>query len=149
MKRWLSLLIVAIFAGCASAPKPMAETLPGFYAMTVGGFNESLSVELKKDFTYVMDHALFACVSGPNGETPITYSKEEGSWKFDGGLVILEPKARTDGFPDAPVFAPAAFRRLVPKKDGDTFYLVHPEFPTRCVLTKRLQKDALFDFGIK
>ena len=144
MKRWLLVLTFTIFAGCASAPKPLADTLPGFYTMTAGGFNESLTVELKKDFTYAMDHELFACVIGPNGEMPITYAKEEGSWKFEGGLVILEPKARTKDFPDAQVFAPAAFRRLLPKKDGDTLYLVHPEFPTRCVLTKGRQTDSLF-----
>ena len=149
MKRWLLLLTVAILAGCASAPKPMAETLPGFYKMTAGGFNESLTVELKKDFTYTMDHELFACVIPPNGEMPINYSKEEGSWKFESGLVILEPKARTKDFPDAQVFAPAAFRRLLPKKDGDILYLVHPEYPTRCVLTKGRLKDSLFDSGIK
>jgi hypothetical protein len=144
MKSRLLLLLVAISASCTSAPTPTAETLPGFYTMIAGGFNESLTVELKKNFTYTMDHELFACVIGPSGEMPITYSKEEGSWKLEGGLIILEPKTRTKDFPEVQVFAPAAFRRLLPKKDGAAFYLVHPEFPTRCVLKKGPQKDSLF-----
>jgi hypothetical protein len=109
--------------------------------MIAGGFNESLLVELKKDGSYSMDHELFACdLSG------ITISREEGVWKIIDGLVLLDPKARTKDFPDEPVFAPAAFRRLLPKQDGENYYLVHPEYPTRCVLQKGRLNDFLFPF---
>jgi hypothetical protein len=141
---FLSIGLSAVVTGCATAAKPLVEILPGFYTMTAGGFNESLTIELKQDFTYTMDHELFACVVGPNGEMPITYSREEGSWKFEGGVVTLEAKARTKDFPDARVFAPAAFRRLQPKQNGKDLYLVHPEFPTQYVLQKGRQNDSLF-----
>jgi hypothetical protein len=146
MKRWLSLPLAAIavaFASCSTAPKPLAGSLsiPGVYTMIAGGFNESLVVEMKQDATYSMDHELFACdLSG------ITYNREEGVWRVVDGLVLLEPKARTKGFPDAPVFAPAAFRRLLPKQDGEKFYLVHPDCPTRCVLQKGRLSDFVFPF---
>ena len=93
-----------MLTGCASVSKEGKTDFAGHYAMIKGGFNESLSVELARDDLYVLEHELFACVIGPNGELPITYSKEEGTWKFDGGVIALEPKARTEGFPDAPVW---------------------------------------------
>ena len=139
MKHWLSFLTVAIsaiLASCATEPKPLSATLPGFYTMTAGGFNEKLTVDLKKDFTYSMDHQLISCT-----DLSTTFSREEGIWRSADGLVLLEPKARTEGFPDASVFAPAAFRRLVPKADENGFYLVHPDFPTRCVLTKGVRPE--------
>jgi hypothetical protein len=123
------------------APKPQEATLPGVYTMIAGGFNESLLVELKTDGSYSMDHELAAC-----DLSTITHSREEGGWKIVGGLVLLEPKARTKDFPDAPVFAPAAFRRLLPKRAGEKFLLVHPEYPTQWVLQKGRLCEFLFPF---
>jgi hypothetical protein len=127
----LAFLFCATLVGCATAVKPQAETVVGSYNMVAGGFNESLRLELKKDFSYSMDHELISCTGLAS-----TYSREEGLWNLADGLVLLEPKARTERFPDASVFAPAAFRKLLPKADKTGSYLVRPESPTKFVLQK-------------
>ena len=145
MKRMIILLVaVGLICGCASIPKD-GNALVGYYAMIRGGFNESLSIGLAQDGSYVLDHELLACVIGPNGEMPITYSKEEGTWKFEGGMVMLEPKARTKDFPDTPVFAPALARRLVPRRDGFSRVLVNADYPEQFVLRKAQKPSHLFE----
>lgn len=141
MKALVTLIIASLLAGCASAPKEAKTEFAGYYAMVKGGFNESLSVELSPDGSYVLDHELFACVIGPNGEMPITHSREEGTWKFEGGMILLEPKARTKDFPDAPVFVPALAHRLLPKRDGFSRLLVNAEHPDGFVMKKTKKAD--------
>ncbi|MBI5380628.1 MAG: hypothetical protein HZA31_01890 [Opitutae bacterium] len=128
-------------AGCASAKKEAKTEFAGYYAMVKGGFNESMSVELARDGSYVLDHELFACVIGPNGEMPITYSREEGTWKFEGGVIILEPTARTKDFPDATVFVPSLAHRLLPKRDGFSRLLVNVDHPEGFVMKKTKKAD--------
>ena len=142
MKRLLPILIVviaAVLASCATAPKPPAASLIGYYTMTAGGFNEELDVVLRKDFTYTMEYQLISCTDLSTG-----FSEEEGLWEIADGLVLLKPKTQTEGFPSAVVFAPAAFRRLRPKVDEEGVYPVHPEFPDRYVLTKNIPPDPAF-----
>jgi hypothetical protein len=143
MKTLIPLLLVILFAGCASAPRNAKSEFAGYYAMVKGGFNESMSVELAPDGSYVLDHELFACVIGPNGEMPITYSREEGVWRFEGGMILLEPKARTEGFPDASVFVPALAHRLLPNRDGFSRVLVNAEYPEHFVMKKTKKADPV------
>jgi|GEM_PF-2407851 len=114
MKTLISLLLVTVLTGCATSPKEAKTDIAGYYAMTKGGFNESMSSELAADGSYVLDHELFACVIGPNGEMPITYSREEGTWRFEGGMILLGPIAQTKDFPVASVFVPALAHRPLP-----------------------------------
>jgi len=132
-----------VLAGCVTASKEPKTEFAGYYAMTKGGFNESMSVELAPDGSYVLDHELFACVIGPNGEMPITCSREEGTWRFEGGMILLEPKARTKDFPDAPVFVPALAHRLLPKRDGFSRLLVNAEHPDGFVMKKTKKADPV------
>jgi hypothetical protein len=136
MKTIVSLMLVTLLAGCATASKEAKTEFVGYYAMVKGGFNESMSVELASDGSYVLDHELFACIIGPNGEMPITYSREEGMWRFEGGVIVLEPKARTEDFPDASVFVPAYAHRLLPKRDGFSRLLVNADYPDHIVMKK-------------
>jgi len=143
MKTLVPLLLVIVLAGCASAPKEAKTEFAGYYAMVKGGFNESLSVELAPDGSYVLDHELFACVIGPNGGMPITYSREEGVWRFEGGMILLEPKARTKDFPDSSVFVPALAYRLLPKRDGFSRLLVNVDHPDGFVMKKTKKADPV------
>jgi hypothetical protein len=143
MKALVPLLLVIVLAGCASAPKEAKTEFAGYYAMVKGGFNESMSVELAPDGSYILDHELFACVIGPNGEMPITYSREEGVWRVEGGMILLEPKARTEGFPDAFVFVPALAHRLLPKRDGFSRVLVNANHPEHFVMKKTKKPDSV------
>lgn len=138
------LLIAAGLACSCTSPPTDGSALVGYYAMIKGGFNESLSVELAQDGSYVLDHELSARVTGPNGQMPITHSQEKGTWKVEDGVVVLEPKARTKDFPDAPVFVPALARRLVPKRDGFSRVLVNAEYPEHLVLKKTPKPSPLF-----
>lgn len=143
MKTLVPLLLVMALAGCASAPKEAKSEFAGYYAMIKGGFNESMSIELARDGSYVLDHELFAGVIGPNGEMPITNSREEGVWRFEGGMILLEPKARTEGFPDGSVFVPALAHRLLPKRDGFSRVLVNAEYPEHFVMKKTRKADPV------
>ena len=143
MKSLIPLLMVVVLAGCTSAPKEAKTEFAGYYAMVKGGFNESMSVELAPDGSYVLDHQLFGCVIGPNGELTITYSREEGTWRFEGGIILLEPKARTKDFPDAPVFVPALAHRLLPKRDGFKRLLVSVDHPDGFVMKKTKKADPI------
>lgn len=136
MKALVTLIFATLLAGCATASKDAKADFAGYYAMVKGGFNESMSVELAPDGSYVLDHELFACVIGPNGEMPITCSREEGIWRFEGGMILLEPKARTKDFPDAHVFVPALAHRLLPKRDGFSRLLVNAEHLDSFVMKK-------------
>lgn len=142
----ISVVVTAgVLAGCATASKEAANDFAGHYAMINGGFNEALNVELARDGSYVLDHELFACVIGPNGQMPITYSREEGTWKLEGGVVVLEPKAQTKDFPNAPVFVPALARGLIPKRDGFSRLLVNADFPEHLVLKKTKKPNRLLE----
>jgi hypothetical protein len=146
MKPWFIVFAVAgMVAGCVAPPNEEARDLAGVYTMTKGGFNESLNLALAPDGSYVLDHELFACVIGPNGELPIFRNREEGSWKFEGGMVLLEPKARTKDFPEEAVFAPALARRLIPRREGSSRLLVNAEFPEHLVLRKTKQPTHFFE----
>ena len=105
--------------------------------MTSGGFNETMDINLAADRTYSLDHKLISCVIGPLGEMPITFSREEGAWKMADGIIVLEPRARTEGFPDAPVFVPSLARRLAPKRKNGRTLLVSADYPQHLVLVKK------------
>ena len=125
------LLVAAILGGCATSTEFKREELATRYVMTKGGFNEWLAIVLKADGSYVLDHAMFACVIGLNGEMPMFYGREEGTWSIDGGLLHFVPRARTPDFMEAAVFIPTHVQRLEPKRDGRTRLLIssdHSEY---------------------
>jgi hypothetical protein len=136
MKRALPVLILLIaVCGCATPAKD-GSALAGRYTMTKGGFNEVLSIDLESDGSYALDHELIGCVIGPNGDIAITHNREEGIWRFENGVVVLQPSARTKDFPDEPVFVPALGRRLIPKTSMFDRLLVSADYPEHFILKK-------------
>lgn len=129
-------LVAGLLTGCVTFRDDDGRRHAGYYVMTKGGFNESLRVELMPDGRYVLDHELFMCVIGPDGELPVHYARGEGRWRFETGLILLQPEARTEGFPDAMVFVPALAHRLWPQRQGFTRLLVNAGIPGVLVLTK-------------
>ncbi len=142
MKPLFFVIFSALLAGFVSPPEKVKSDVVGYYTMTQGGFNEWMSVELADDGSYILNHKVFMCVIGPNGEMPINYSKEEGTWRFDGEVILLEPKAQTKDFPDSSVFVPSLTRRLLPKMDGFIRVLVNADFPDRMVMKKTKKPSA-------
>jgi hypothetical protein len=137
MARAFIILILAVAGSGCVACSPDGSALVGHYLMTKGGFNEKLTIDLESDGSYALDHELMACVIGPSGEMVITRNREEGKWRFEHGIVVLQPSARTKGFLDQPVFAPAHTRRLAPKASLFSRSLVSADYPDHLVLTRR------------
>ena|ERR1022692_254338 len=102
-----------------------------------------MDVRLNDDSTYSIAHKLIGCT-----DLSVTNSLEVGFWKWENGLVILEPKTRSPNFPTGQVYAPAAFHRLLPKRDGKVLYLVNPDFPKHYVLQKESDITPIHD-GVK
>lgn len=115
----------------------------GYYTMVKGGFNESMSIDLSLDGSYILDHELIACDIGPNGEMPITHNREEGTWKFKDGIILLQPKTRTEDFPDAHVFVTSLAHRLLPKRVGFTRLLVNADHPDRFLMKKTPKENRI------
>lgn len=136
MKALVSLILGALLVGSAMPPKEAKGTFEGYYEMVKGGFNESMSIELSPDGSYILDHELIACVIGPNGEMSSAYSREEGTWKFEGRVILLEPKAQTKDFPNASVFVPSLTQRLLPRMDEANRLLVNADYPEKFVMMK-------------
>lgn len=141
MKAWLFLIALV---GCAKSSPSSTRSLSGLYTMVQGGFNEALNIQLAADGSYILDHELFACVIGPNGEMPLTCAREAGTWTIESGLVVLRPRARSPDFPDANVFAPAFARRLRPQGQGLNASLVNADYPSHFVFKKTDQAQHLF-----
>ena len=134
--RMVFLAALLAFAGCATASKSPKEDIVGYYAMTLGGFNEELNVELAYDGSYVLNHALMCCSINDDGELLVDHSQEKGTWKFEQGVLTLTPTTQTQGFPNQAVFVPIPARRLVPKPDGRNQLLMNAVYPDHFVLTK-------------
>ncbi|MEY2880331.1 MAG: hypothetical protein RLZZ15_2711 [Verrucomicrobiota bacterium] len=125
--------MVAALAACSTPHETTRQDVVGRFVMTKGGFNEWLTLELNADGSYGLDHAMFACVIGPNGEMPIHHGREEGIWRIEQGIVALEPRARSKDFMDAPVFVAVHVQRLAFRRAAGHRTLVHataPEFLT-------------------
>jgi hypothetical protein len=130
--QFLPIALALVLSGCAMAPKPVtAESVTGVYNMVEGGFNESLKVWINGDSTYTMEHKLIGCT-----DLSVTRRSEVGFWKWENGLVILEPRTRDSNFPTGRVYTPATFHRLQPKPEGKDLYLVNPDFPKQSVLKR-------------
>lgn len=135
------LLIALVFAtGFFAASMPVklqpSPEIAGVYAMTKGGFNEELKIAFSRDGSYTMDHLLIGCVIDGDGVISSYPSREDGSWIFSSGQVVLTPKARTKDFPDGIMFVPASARRLEVRRDSSGLSLVNPEFPDSLVLKR-------------
>lgn len=139
-----AILSLGILVGCNSIPKETESPFAGLYAMTKGGFNECLNIELNRDGTYTLDHEMLYDVIGPNGEMTIHNGREQGIWKFDGDVLLLDPKARAEGFLTEPVFAPAFARRLLLKKEGTISFFVSAYSPDRFVFKRTDKRSSLF-----
>ena len=130
MKFWMfaAWTAIGILAGCAEATSIRESEIARFYAMAKGGFSERLTLDLKKDGRYELNHRLIADSIGPDGVIRITHGIEEGQWRLERGQVTLTPSAQTPDFLNAPVFVPAVARKLIPKRDGSLFQLVSADF---------------------
>lgn len=142
--RSLLLVMIAAFAACSTTTETTRQDAAGRFVMTTGGFNEWLVLELNPDGSYGLDHAMFACVIGPNGEMPMHYGREEGAWRIDRGIVALTPSARSKDFMDEPVFIVVHTQRLAFRQAAGRRTLVHATTPDSLVLTE--SADFSFPF---
>ncbi|MDP3071587.1 MAG: hypothetical protein Q8N18_14955 [Opitutaceae bacterium] len=128
--------------GCTSVK---TDQLMGRYVLTEGGYNERLLLVLNPDQTYTLHHSvIFHDIDG----------RDEGSWAFNDGIVVLAPKVR--GTPEGEMFLPYHCAKLRIEKNGNEFFLVSVSVPmipfatrTRAVLVRELKNGLNSDIGVK